>query len=267
MDPVLAAAMIEAQQIVDVAFKTKKHEHFNFMYVPADQVAVVGREALNKVGCGLFPETEDFETITPIDDKCGGAVAVLRCKWKVIHKSGAEYKFSTDVPVVPERGRNSGWSRDAAKACFGSRTEALGYAYRDLLSIPREDAPDVSGSGGRGKPGPGTEQEQRQRQDAQQNPKKSIDQYLAELRSAEKFGAVIKIYQLAKRDVVTPSELASLDGLFAEKFVLKIQSCETIADVEKDAATAARLVPEGDCQKKVNAAIDLARVRIGVNTQ
>ena len=210
MDPVLAKALIEAQRIVKAAFKTKLHEHFKFMYVPADEVVIVGRSALNDVQCGLFPLSEDFETITPIDDKCGGAVAVVRCKWIVIHESGATYEFSTDVPVVPERGRSSGWSRAADKACFGSRTEALGYAYRDLLSIPREDAPDVSGSGGKGKAGPGTEQEQRQRQDAQQNPKQSAAQYLVELKDITKFGAAIRCYQLAKRDVVTPEEFAPL---------------------------------------------------------
>lgn len=263
MDPKLAAALIQAQRIVKAAFKTKKHDHFQFWYVPADEVVMVGREALNEVGCGLFPLNEDFETIAPIDDKCGGAVAVLRCKWYVLHESGERYEFSTDVPVVPERGRNSGWSRDAAKACFGSRTEALGYAYRDLLSIPREDAPDVSGSGGRGKAGPGTEQEQRQRQDAQQNPKKSAEQYLAEMNAVEKFGAAIRLYQLAQRDIVTPEEFRSIAVVFGAKFVAKIGACETVADVEKDAATSTRLTIPADVLALVSKAIEEARLRVG----
>lgn len=262
MDPILAAAIVNAQRNVEVALKTSENTFHKYKYASAEEVLSVGRDALNQNGLAMIPVNEDFQVISPIDDKCGGAVALVRCKYLVIHETGASCEFSTDVPVVPERGKTSGWSRPADKATFGARTEALGYALRDLLLIPRQDQPDVSGRADKGRAGPGTDQEQRQRQDAQQNPKKSVEQYIAELRSAEKFGAVIKIYQLAKRDVVTPSELASLDSLFTEKFVSKIQSCETTADVEKDAATAARLVPEGECMQKVKAAIESARVRV-----
>ncbi len=265
MDPKLAAALCAAQKEVKSALKTSENKFHGYRYASAEEVLIVGREALINNDCFLAPVSEDFVPITPIDDKCGGAIALGKMKFVVTHISGAQHEFTTDVPVVAERGKNSGWSRPADKAMFGARTEALGYAYRDLLSIPREDAPNVSGRADGGKAGPGTEQEQRRRQDAQENPKQSAAQYLAELKDITKFGAAIRCYQLAKRDVVTPEEFAPIAALFVEKFVAKIGACETIEAVEKDAATAARLI-EGPHVDTIAKAIEAARVRIGATS-
>lgn len=263
IDPILALALVNAQRAVRSALKTSENKFHGYKYASAEEVLTVGREALNDNGLAMLPISEDFEPIAPIDDKCGGAVALVRCKYLIVHESGASYEFSTDVPVVPERGKSSGWSRPADKATFGARTEALGYALRDLLLIPRQDAADVSGRADKGKAGPGTEQEQRQRQETQQNPKKSAEQYLAEMNAVDKFGAAIRLYQLAQRDVVTPEEFRPIAVAFGSKFVAKIGACETIADVEKDAATSTRLAIPADVLALVSKAIEEARLRVG----
>ncbi len=267
MDPKLAAALVKAQQNVKAALKTSENSFHKYKYASAEEVLIVGREALNENGLAMLPMAEDFTTIQPIDDKCGGAVALVKCKYVVVHESGASYEFSTDVPVVPERGKSSGWSRPADKATFGARTEALGYALRDLLLIPRQDAQDVSGRADKGKAGPGTEEQQRQRQDAAR-PKKSADQYIAEMQQLDganpgDFGQVLRLFAHARQDIVTPQAMAPVETIVAQKFVAKIEACQAIDRLEKDATVAGRLQLTGKPGEDVAKAIESARVRIG----
>lgn len=268
MDPVLAAALVKAQRNVKAALKTSENSFHKYKYASAEEVLIVGREALNDNGLAMLPMAEDFTTIQPIDDKCGGAVALVKCKYVVVHESGAMYEFSTDVPVVPERGKSSGWSRPADKATFGARTEALGYALRDLLLIPRQDAADVSGRADKGRAGPGTDDQQRQRQDAQQNPKKSAEQYAAEMQALDganpgDFGQVLKLFAHARRDIVTPQAMAPIEAVVAQKFVAKLDACQSIERLEKDATVAGRLALAGKPGEDVAKAIETARVRLG----
>jgi hypothetical protein len=267
MDPKLAAALISAQKEVKSALKTKEQKGHGYRYAPAEEVLIVGREALNNNDLGMRPITEDFSVISPIDDKCGGAVGIVRCRFEVFHSSGASFEFSTDVPVVPTRG-NIGWARPADKSTFAARTEALGYALRDLLLIPREDAPDVSGRHDKGKAGPGTKEEQQRRQDAQQNPKKSAEQYAAEMQALDgvnpgDFGQVLKLFAHARRDVVTPQAMAPIEVIVAQKFVAKLDACQSIERLEKDATVAGRLALLGKPGEDVAKAIEAARVRLG----
>lgn len=268
MDPKLAAALCAAQKEVKSALKTSENKFHGYRYASAEEVLIVGREALNSNDCFLAPVSEDFVPITPIDDKCGGAIALGKMKFVVTHISGAQHEFTTDVPVVAERGKNSGWSRPADKAMFGARTEALGYAYRDLLSIPREDAPNVSGRADGGKAGPGTEQEQRQRADAQKNPKKSAAQHIAEISALDPgndgdFGMIMKSFARAKQDVASGAEREAIDLLVAAKFAVRLGACSTLDRLEKGAAMASRLEVTGKAFANITEAIEAARVRIG----
>lgn len=271
MDPKLAMALLGAHKCVKSALKNSENKFHAYRYASAEEVIIVGREALNENDCFLSPVSEDFVPITPIDDKCGGAIALGKMKFVVTHApSGAQHEFTTDVPVVAERGKSSGWSRPADKAMFGARTEALGYAYRDLLSIPREDAPDVSGRADKGKAGPGTEQEQKQRQDAQQNPKKSAEQYATEMQALDganpsDFGQLLKLFAHARRDIVTPQAMVSIDTIVAQKFVAKIGACQSLERLEKDATVAGRLALMGKPSEDITKAIEAARVRLGSN--
>lgn len=269
MDPKLAMALLGAHRCVKSALKTSENKFHGYRYASAEEVIIVGREALNENDCFLLPVAEDFVTITPIDDKCGGAIALGKMKFVVTHApSGAQHEFTTDVPVVAERGKNSGWSRPADKAMFGARTEALGYAYRDLLSIPREDAPNVSGRADGGKAGPGTDEQQRQRVDAQKNQKKSAAQHIAEISALDPendgdFGMIMKSFARAKQDVASGAEREAIDLLVAAKFAVRLGACPTLDRLEKGAAMASRLEVTGKAFANITEAIEAARVRIG----
>lgn len=268
IDPILALAIVNAQRAVRSALKTSENKFHGYKYASAEEVLTVGREALNDNGLAMLPISEDFEPIAPIDDKCGGAVAMVRCKYLVIHESGSTYEFSTDVPVVPERGKSSGWSRPADKATFSARTEALGYALRDLLLIPRQDAADVSGRADKGQAGPGTNEQQKQRQDAQKNPKKSAAQHIAEISALDPgndgdFGMIMKSFARAKQDVASGADREAIDLLVAAKFAVRLGACLTLDRLEKGAAMASRLEVTGKAFANITEAIEAARVRLG----
>lgn len=151
----LAAALCQAQIAVLAAEKTSTNEFHGYKYASAETIIVVGRDALNAAGLTLSPTASSFEAF-PTGANFGGAVGLLRSTFLLEHQSGAKRELTSDTPVCPEQGKTSGWSRPLDKALFGARTEALGYALRDLLLIPRSDAPSVSGRGDAAGPGDAT---------------------------------------------------------------------------------------------------------------
>lgn len=265
----LAMALLGAQRCVKAALKTSENKFHGYKYASAEEVLIVGREALNDNDCVMLPISEDFAVISPIDDKCGGAIALGKMRYTIVHApTGESHEFTTDVPVVAERGKNSGWSRPADKAMFGARTEAIGYALRDALLIPREDAPDVSGRNDKGKAGPGTDEQQRQRADAQKNPKKSAAQHIAEISALDPgndgdFGLIMKSFARAKQDVASGAEREAIDLLVAAKFAVRLDACSTLDRLEKGAAMASRLEVTGKASANITEAIEAARVRVG----
>lgn len=263
IDAALALALVNAQRVVKAALKGSTNSFHGYKYASAEEVLIVGREALNDNGLAMVPLTEDFETIDPIDDKCGGAVAKVKCTYLVIHESGAFFRFSTDVPVVPERGRSSGWSRPADKATFGARTEAIGYALRDLLLIPRQDAPDISGRKDAGKAGPGNEEEQRERKEKRERPKVSAEQYLADMQALDDPGKLDRCLFLARRDVVTPELLAPIEAAFVTKLCKRIAEYVDAESIDKASAYVARLAFKADLADAVQAELVAARTRVG----
>ena len=146
IDPVLASALFKAQGLVETALKTKFNSQQKYSYAPAEEIMVVASEALQKVGLAALVIEAQWKDAALQPEVHGGAIGVIAVKLLVIHQeSGANLIQQTDVPVCPVGGRTSGWARPADKSLFASRTEALGYALRDLLLIPREDVNDVSG--------------------------------------------------------------------------------------------------------------------------
>jgi hypothetical protein len=140
----LSAALCRAQVAVLAAQKTSTNDFHNYKYASAETIIVVGGDALNANGLTLSLTSASFEAF-PDGATFGGAVGLLRSTFLLEHAHGASRVLTSDTPVCPEAGKTSGWSRPLDKALFGARTEALGYALRDLLLIPREDAPNVSG--------------------------------------------------------------------------------------------------------------------------
>ncbi|HLM75748.1 MAG TPA: ERF family protein [Polyangiaceae bacterium] len=257
--PALAAAILQAQRTVKEALKTSTNSYHNYKYASAEEVLIVGREALNDACLSMIPVSEDFEPLAQIDDRCGGAVATVRCKYAIIHESGASTFFSTDVPVVPEKGRSSGWSRPADKATFGARTEALGYALRDFLLIPRKDAPDVSGrrDGDRTGPGPAPEQPPRD-----QRPVMSLEEAKRGIREAKKISDIVKALGPARRDRPF-EEHPELDEVFAEKIVAACGAVENADQLSRIDGFVARVgVTHAPAAAAIQEAIKSAKERV-----
>jgi hypothetical protein len=260
MAPELAAALVKAQAEVRSALKTSENKFHGYKYASAEEVVLVGRDALNANGCALLPDREDFEPRDLDADKVGGATAILRCSYLVVHASGASYRFSTDVPICPERGRASGWSRPADKATFGARTEALGYAYRDLLSIPREDAPDVSGRGdGAPRPRPAQAPAQQQQPAPIQGAPDGIDERLLAIQGAQGMkalqGALVR-----GRQGLAPADVARVEQAYAARVVEQLGKVgPEQVEVVDSYVTRANL--KGDAAIAVTAAIEAARKR------
>jgi len=261
ISPPLAAALVKAQSEVKSALKTSENKFHGYKYASAEEVLIVGRDALNANGLAMIPDREDFEPRDIDADKVGGAVAVVRCTYLVIHTSGATHRFSTDVPIVPERGRASGWSRPADKATFGARTEAIGYALRDLLLIPREDAPNVSGRGDGGpreRPAPPAQQQPQQPAAAPAN----VDERLLAVNGAQGMkdlqGALVR-----GRQGLGPADVARIEGAYAKRIE---QVLATIAPEQVDTIDSyvSRANLKGDASAAVAAALEAARKRAPV---
>lgn len=149
--PLLPAALLKAQREVQAALKGSKNNFHNYKYASAEEVLTVGRDALNDAGLSLYPQSETIVPLpcgTPAEQ--GGATGLLRVVYVLLHESGESREIETHVPICPEQSSKGGWARPLDKALFGARTESLGYVLRDLLLIPRVDAPDVSGRADRG---------------------------------------------------------------------------------------------------------------------
>lgn len=169
----LPAALVKAQAEVKVALKGSTNTFHHYKYASAEEVLTVGRDALNDNGLSFSP-TEETIIALPAGvnaDDMGGAPCILRIVFLLEHTSGESRTMETHVPVCPERSKQGGWSRPLDKALFGARTESLGYALRDLLLIPRVDAPNVSGRGDNGdRQAPPQNRDQRPPQRQQQPP-------------------------------------------------------------------------------------------------
>ncbi len=132
----LPPALLEAQRAVKDARKTSTNAFHGYKYASAEEVICVARDALNDAGLTFGFSSAAFERFA---SDLGKAVGVLHLAYQLEHSSGAVRVVTSDIAVVLEKGR------DLDKAIFAARTESLGYALRDLLLIPRSDAPDVSG--------------------------------------------------------------------------------------------------------------------------
>jgi hypothetical protein len=147
IDPKLAQCIHKAQAEVRAALKTSTNTFHNYRYASADEVVTVARDALEAAGLAWLVIEERIELLPAGSaDWAGGAVALLHATYAMVcADNGAAHRFPTTFPIVPTPGKSSGWSRELDKSTAAARTEANGYALRDALLIPREDAPDVAG--------------------------------------------------------------------------------------------------------------------------
>ena len=140
LDPAIAAALVDAQALIQPVGKTATNKHLDYKYASGDDIVAEGRGALNSAGLALIA-LRSWITETPFqwaDEK--GVIhddvnLRLNVVYQLLHRSGVAYTFSAfSVPVIPERGR------PIDKAEAGARTYALSYFIRELLLIPRVSA-------------------------------------------------------------------------------------------------------------------------------
>lgn len=212
----LPPAMLEAQRQVQAARKDSTNSFHGYKYASAEEVICVARDALNGAGLTFSFATAAFERFSSV---LGKAVGVLHLSYQLEHSSGAARIVTSDIAVVLENGR------DLDKAIFAARTESLGYALRDLLLIPRSDAPDVSGRDDSA----AARQERRAEPQRQAPPAQQPSNqpgppvWAASLASAcERIAAAADTDSLASalldgRRTVQPSDVPALDMAFARR--------------------------------------------------
>jgi len=144
----ISAALAKAQAVARAVEKTKTNTHHGFRYASAEDVIAVAREALAEADLALLPVSTKFRRSGGTLDENAGACGFLDISYRLIHgASGHVHEMTTEEAVCPQPAKERGWVRPLDKAIFAARTEALGYMLRELLLIPRQDAPDVSGRG------------------------------------------------------------------------------------------------------------------------
>lgn len=144
----LAAALAQAQTAASAVEKRGRNTQQNYKYATAEDVIAEGREALSEAKLVLLPVSTRFVPIEGDLDANAGAIGYLDIVYMLVHApSGHTHEIRCQEHVCPTRTRDGYWARPLDKAIFAARTEGLGYLIRELLLIPRQDAPDVSGRG------------------------------------------------------------------------------------------------------------------------
>ncbi len=124
----LNQAILEAQQAMGAIARDARNEFSGYDYVSAETMIGLCRDALHGAGVVL---TAGDVTLSPLGD---GLIVVqsftLSC-------DGQERTLTRCWPAMPAKGR------PLDKAVAGALTACLSYTLRDLLLIPRGDAPGV----------------------------------------------------------------------------------------------------------------------------
>lgn len=138
LPPALAAAIVIAQKSVRAVQKLGWNKHQEFAYATADEMISEGRAACNEAGLALLCLGWTFEPAAP-----GGRekdpIGRVHPLYLLAHESGVCVQLKSSTFVIPDRGR------PADKAESASLTGNLGYVYRALLGLAREDAPPIDG--------------------------------------------------------------------------------------------------------------------------
>ncbi len=160
--PELAKALVAAQKAAKAVAKDAENTFHRYKYASAEAMLDEARGALASAGLAVMPLSVGRDPDQPdhvwqegTDDKGKPTTWIvtprrIRCTYLLMHESGQTQMFWFTTPVIPEKGRPED------KAEFGSRTENLGYAMRDLLLLPRgtEGADGPSGRDDRDNDGP-----------------------------------------------------------------------------------------------------------------
>jgi hypothetical protein len=261
IDPKLAQCIHKAQAEVHAALKTSTNTFHNYQYASADEVVLVARDALEAAGLAWLVIEERIELL----EKDAGAWAFLHVTYAMVCvENGAMHSFLTTVPIMPELGKSSGWSRPPDKALFGARTEANGYALRDALLIPRQDAPDVSGRRDGAPRGDGNGGDQRRRPAPE---RASIPDAVTKIGAATELTAIAAAVQGVRyswQGALTPEEERPLLVAFADAAVRIIGTYTSPVQVNKARDLLARCkTGDDELEQRIGAALLAAKDRTG----
>jgi hypothetical protein len=138
MVPELAKALVAAQKAAKAVSKDARNNHHGYNYASAENIIDEARGALSDAGLAVMPLSVGPDPRFPDHVWSGEGDAAwiitprrILSTYRLLHESGQSMDFWMSTPVIPEKGRPED------KAEFGSRTENLGYAMRDLLLLPR----------------------------------------------------------------------------------------------------------------------------------
>lgn len=231
----LAAALLKAQREVKAAIKTGENKHHGYRYVPAEEIIIIAREALDSAELVIIPQASDW--IDGQGEIMGGAAGHLRACFLVVHAPTAQGQVCTlDVAVCPTRAqRDGGWSRPLDKAEFATMTEILGYFFRGLFLIPRKNAPDVSGrkdggeTKGRGY-GRGDEERPASPPPAQggaqrpTRPALSVEGWVTQIGRADSVEALSGLYRAARAALARDPDELKIDDAAADVLVRRLEA-------------------------------------------
>lgn len=140
----LYAALAAAQKVAEAVGKDARNTFHGYSYASAEAIIAEARAALSAHGLAVFTASIDRDESqrehkwgpwtnpkTGVETQEIDVPRRIRCRYLLVHESGEALAFESTTPVIPENGRPED------KAEFGSRTENLGYALRDLLLLPR----------------------------------------------------------------------------------------------------------------------------------
>ena len=247
MDPVLASALLQAQLRVRVALRTSTNTHHGYQYANSEEVITVGRDALGDASLAWSVE----ERLEFLPKDCGGACALLHLACSVIATgNGATHTINTLVPVVPGNGR------PLDKAIFAARTEGISYALRDLLLIPRKDAPDASGrnDGSSKQRGPRTE------------PRDigAVVKDIREVKGIRDLAAIVQAHRSAAGGALTDDDAATLETESVNRACAIIAEYTAPGQVTQASNTFKRNRPVNpENLEKIDRALRLAREKTG----
>lgn len=260
MDETLARGLLQAQSAVRSALKRDRNEHHGYSYASAEDVIIVARDALSAGGLAWIVRAARFVLwpATPGASDQGklggvwGAVGVLVLQVGVIAAgTGDSLEIETEIPVVPQQGR------PLDKALFAAHTEGLSYLLRDLLLIPREQSPDVSGRAD-------TAERARPRPEPQ---RRSVEETIAEIDAASEVAKVIGVVQAqraAAGGAMSDDDGERIEAAYTARVVALLGALSPLAKVTQAAALLKRARPSSEERRgAIAAAITEARTRNG----
>jgi hypothetical protein len=164
----LSAALVKAQRAARDVAKDGFNKFHKYEYATSESLIEEGKVTLGEQGLALL----QLDVVLLMIDRDAEGKEKYRNKatiqYVLLHESGEMIRFARDWPCVETNGR------PADKAEGGALTTALGYTYRDLLSLKRVDENEMNHRDGGGRR---EEERQPERQEAPRQEERRDDRH------------------------------------------------------------------------------------------